>query len=195
MNQHLTPRWQMTAGLLLIVLLTLLRQLLEARMLSHMLLQFPLLLLAGALLVPALPNRLGGRLGRYNQIGITGLTLAAGVSSLWMIPRLLDLVVASTAVDAAKFASLILTGFALRLSWPLAVRTMQAFFLIGWAMMSATVGLLYQDAPVRLCNSYLGAEQTQVGSGLIVLSAALVICWFGLLLGEQPTTRPAQRLH
>lgn len=195
MSLRLPRSWQVIAGLLLIGLLLLLRQPLEAGMLGHMLLQFPLLLGAGALLSPALPEGLQTRLALYNQIGITGLTLAAGVTGLWMIPRLLDLAVASAAVDAAKFASLALTGLALRLSWPLAVRAMHAFFLIGWAMMSATAGLLYQDAPVRLCNSYLGTEQTQVGSGLIVLSAALVICWFGLLLGEPTTARPAQHLH
>lgn len=160
-------------------------------MVLHMLVQFPLLMLGAALLVDALPAASRNRLGSFNQLGISGLTFAVLVSSVWMIPRALDLAVQVGWVDGLKILTLLLAGMAVRLSWPRAVLSLQAFFLIGWAMMTATIGLLYQEVPMRLCTSYLQDEQTNTGIGLVALSGSLVLVWFGQSLNAMVRRKPS----
>ncbi|WP_158228952.1 hypothetical protein [Chitinimonas sp. BJB300] len=54
-------------------------------------------------------------------------------------------------------------------------------------LMTATIGLLYQDSTTRLCNSYLTDEQVTTGTGLIILATALVVVWCVPLLGAKST--------
>ena len=168
----------------IVALMLLFRQALEERMAWHMLCQFPMLILAGWLLAPVLPAGLRRLIASFNQIGLTGLTLATTVTSLWMIPLALDLAVSDWSADLLKFASLLAAGLALRLSWALAAKSLQAFFLIGWGMMTATAGLLYQEAPIRLCNNYLANEQVITGTGLIIVATVTVIGWFAFALND-----------
>ncbi|GAB3246523.1 hypothetical protein [Chitinimonas naiadis] len=191
-RQHVHAHIRLASCLLavgIVALMLLFRQALEARMAWHMLCQFPMLILAGWLLAPALPAGLRRLIASYNQIGLAGFTLAATVVSLWMIPLALDLAVSDRSTDLYKFASLLAAGLALRLSWALAAKPLQAFFLIGWGMMTATAGLLYQEAPVRLCNSYLADEQVITGTGLIIVATAIVIIWFAFALNDKTAPR------
>lgn len=150
---------------------------LEADMARHMLLQFPLLLLAGTQLGLALPAGARRRMLRWNAHGLSGLALFVVVTGVWMIPRALDMVLLSTAMEAAKFVSLLAAGAALSISWRAATPVVQAFFLGNWAWMSAFVGLLYQDNPARLCNFYLVDQQVFAGRGLVALAVALPLVW------------------
>ncbi len=68
-----------------------LHALLEASMASHMLLQFPALMVAGALLASVTSDSWRRRLAAWNAHGIAGLTFVALVMALAMVPRLLDL--------------------------------------------------------------------------------------------------------
>ena len=171
--------WGAYAGLLLGS-----RALVEANMWQHMLLQFPALITGGVWLGHALPARWAVASARYNQLGLTGLVYAAVATSVWMIPRAIDLAVEDWRIDAIKIASLLLTGIALRLSWKAAGRTLQAFFLVSWAMMTVTVGMLYQDSTSRLCSSYLTNDQVWAGYGLVAISGLLVAGWFARVLRE-----------
>ena len=174
-----TPRTQAALGLALCALLAwpTLRQALEASMWRHMVLQFPLLMGAGALLAAALPSRARTLVARWNAHGIAGLVLVAVVLAVLMVPRVLDLALRDGAIEAAKGAALVLAGAALRLSWRAAGLVVQGFFLGNVLPMTAVVGQLYIDAPLRLCNAYLLDDQARLGQWLIALAVLLALGW------------------
>ena len=174
-----TPRPQAALGLALCVVLAwpALRHALEASMWRHMVLQFPLLMAAGALLAAALPPRARGAVARWNAHGIAGLVLVAGVLAVLMVPRVLDLALRDPAIEAAKVAVLLGAGAALRLSWRAAGLVVQGFFLGNVLPMTAVVGQLYIDAPLRLCNAYLLDDQARLGQWLIALAVLLALAW------------------
>ena len=174
-----TPRTQAALGLALCVLLAWppLRHALEASMWRHMVLQFPLLMAAGALLAAALPPRARGAVARWNAHGIAGLVGVAMVLGVLMVPRVLDLALRDGATEAAKCAALVLAGAALRLSWRAAGLVVQGFFLGNVLPMTAVVGQLYIDAPLRLCNAYLLDDQARLGQWLIALAVLLALGW------------------
>lgn len=190
------PRWRAALGLLLaaVLALTSARALLEASMLRHMLVQAPLLLLAGALLASAAGPGLRAALARWNVLGISGLVAAGAVLGLLMVPRVLDLALAEPAVEAAKFALLLLAGAALALSWRPAGLLVQAFFLGNMLPMTAVAGQLYADSPVRVCNAYLLDDQARLGEWLIALACAAAVLWLAqvartVVLREERTGR------
>jgi hypothetical protein len=170
-------------ALLLPALLALppLRTALEASMLLHMLVQFPLLAGAGFVLAGWLPARSAARLQAWNAYGIGGLLFVALVSMLLMIPRLLDLALAQPAIEAAKWCVLLACGAAWRGSWQRAGLLVQGFFLGNVLPMMAVVGQLYQDSPVRLCNSYLLDDQVRLGEALVALAVAAGVAWIAHL--------------
>jgi hypothetical protein len=174
-----TPRTQAALGLALCVLLAWppLRHALEASMWRHMVLQFPLLMAAGALLAAALPPRTRGAVARWNAHGIAGLVLVACVLAVLMVPRVLDLALRDPAIEAAKVAVLLGAGAALRLSWRAAGLVVQGFLLGNMLPMTAVVGQLYIDAPLRLCNAYLLDDQARLGQWLIALAVLLALAW------------------
>ena len=174
-----TPRAQAALGLALCALLAwpALRHALEASMWRHMVLQFPLLMAAGALLAAALPPRARAAVARWNAHGIAGLVGVAVVLGVLMVPRVLDLALREPAIEAAKCAALLLAGAALRLSWRAAGLVVQGFFLGNMLPMTAVVGQLYIDAPLRLCNAYLLDDQARLGQWLIALAVLLALGW------------------
>ena len=173
------PRCQAALGLVLLALLALpvARHWLEASMWRHMLLQFPLWMLAGALLAAALPPRLRRAIASCNAHGITGLVWVGVVLSVLMVPRVLDLALRDMGVEVAKCAALLLAGTGLRLSWRPAGLVLQGFFLGMLLPMMAVVGQLYIDSPLRLCNAYLLDDQERLGRWLIALAAVLAMAW------------------
>ncbi len=172
-------RWQAGAGALLLVLLALpgSRHLLEASMWRHMVLQFPLGLLAGALLTAAVPPAWRARLARWNVYGASGLVAVIVVLAVLMVPRVLDLALVRPDVEFSKLAALLAAGAALRLSWRAAGLVLQFFFLGNVLPMMAVVGMLYIDSPLRLCNAYLLDDQVRLGRWLVALAAALALLW------------------
>lgn len=173
---------QVIAGLLTLLPLALfwpaLRHTVEARMLLHMLLEFPALFASGWLLqgrlmrVPAM-QRLGRACTLLDWRGWCGATLVSIVAVSWMLPSLLDLALLVPAVAAAKYASWWIAGWLLSSS----LRRMDPevlLFLVGnlaWMMCSA--GMLYIDTPARLCVNYLQDDQQQTGTALILLAVVL----------------------
>jgi len=147
----------------------------EAGMARHMLLQLPLLVLAGVTLrglrwrVPAF--------ARCDAHGLTGLTLLLCASACWMIPRALDASLTHGLVEALKFGSLLLAGLFLPGSLGRAGMVVQLFFLANLCAMCAIAGLLYQEAPQRLCNAYLLDEQSVAGGGLVGLALGVAVVW------------------
>lgn len=154
-----------------------LRATLESAMSLHMLIQFPALLLAGALLSTATSGALRRQLAPWNALGISGLVALSLSLAVLMIPRVLDLALIDIRVEAAKIIALVLCGALLRHSWRMGGLLIQAFFLGNMLPMMGVSGWLYQSAPERLCNAYLLDDQQSLGQGLIWLSVVIALIW------------------
>lgn len=173
--------WAILGVLLLIAAITW-RDDLERTMTRHMLAQIPMLLIAGVAgsrCLSAMPQGPGllRRLGTWNAHGLTGLLVFLLTTAYWMIPRALDSAVASAATEQAKMVSLFVAGFLLPASLTRANTILQLFFLGNFASMMAIVGMLYQDAPQRLCNFYLVDDQVWAGMGLVALAVVIPLLW------------------
>jgi hypothetical protein len=182
-------------GLCLLALLLLppVRRAAESSMTAHMLLQYPALLLAGALLAGPAAQRWHRGVQRFNELGIAGLLGTALVMALLMVPRVLDLALVDARVESLKLIALVGSGAALALSWQRAGTVIQAFFLGNVLPMLAVVGTLYQDSPTRLCNAYRLDDQQNLGTALVGVSVAVATLWL-LQLVPRPKTRPWSRV-
>jgi hypothetical protein len=163
-------------GLLLIGALGLpsMRRVLEANMVTHMLVQIPLLAAAGVLLASSLGPRVRRRLEAIADAW-PGMLAVWFASSYWMLPRALDAALVSPVTELAKFCSLpLLVGLPLALSWPRLGAVGRGFVLANAISMLGVIGWLYREAPVRLCNYYLIDQQVLLGNALLT---------FALLLG------------
>ena len=174
------------AALLFVVLATpVARDVLEGVMVAHMLVQIPLLAVAGALAVAALPLPLRARIAGWNRGGVSGALLAVIASSWWMVPRALDWALASPLMEAAKFVTVpLFVGAPLALSWSTLGSMGRGFVLANVLPMWAVVGWAYIAAPVRVCNYYLADQQVVAGVGLVIASIAL-----GAAMGVFPFVR------
>lgn len=169
--------WQISLILIVGLSLPPARHFLEADMRMHMLVQFPLLIIAGVWIGLLLPNYLKIKLSPYHSYGITGLLIASSVTSFWMIPLALDEVLVLPSLEIAKFISLLVAGVALAISWRAAGFLIQGFFLANVLPMMTVVGWLYLAAPLRLCNAYLSSQQESTGLALVYLSILVIIVW------------------
>lgn len=171
--------WRTAAAwlLLLLMLVPPLRKMIESSMAAHMLIQYPCLMVAGALLVERVPSRWLEAAQRWNELGIAGLVCSALTLAVLMIPRVLDLSLVNGQVEAIKLIALIANGGALRLSWKRAGVVVQTFFLGNVLPMTGVAGTMYQDSAVRLCNAYRLDDQQDLGLALVVLAVATAALW------------------
>lgn len=167
--------WALLGAALLLAAIAF-RHPLEQTMARHMLVQIPMLIGAGVAASRGLPGPLQ-RLGAWNDHGLTGLLAFLLATAYWMIPRALDSAVASAPAELAKVASLLAAGLLLPGSLARANTILQLFFLGNFASMTAIVGMLYQDAPRRLCNFYLVDDQMVAGTGLVALAIVIPVLW------------------
>lgn len=168
-----------TLALAVATVLPPLRELLEASMNRQMLVQFPWLAACGFVLAGTFPRRWRDRLDSGNAFGITGLLFVAIAMAVLMIPRVLDLALLEPRIEAAKWLALLACGAALRLSWRRAGLLVQGFFLGNVLPMTAAIGQLYEDSPLRLCNAYLLDDQVRLGNSLVALAIAVALAWMG----------------
>lgn len=164
-------------GLLVFLAIPAVRGWFESHMTRHMLVQLPLITATGWLLADFCGSGQKSCLRAWNAYGLPGLLLGLLATSFWMIPRAIDAARLLPWAEAAKFGSLLAAGAAFRYSWPLAGRIVQAFFLGNWCWMAAVVGLLYQDAPTRLCAVYLADEQINAGFWLVIVALLAFLAW------------------
>lgn len=177
---------------------------LEASMTRHMLVQYPLLMLAGFLFATAWPPSWAARLHRWNAHGISGLLAVAVMLAILMIPRVLDLALVDGRAEMLKCLALLACGAAIALSWQTAGLLVQGFFLGNVLPMMVVAGNLYETSPVRICNAYLLDDQARLGQLLVWIAAAIAAAWFiGLvrtlvrrdaaMLPDDAGTEPAAR--
>ncbi|MBZ0224960.1 MAG: hypothetical protein K8F51_03165 [Comamonas sp.] len=170
-------------ALWLVLALPPLRAPLEASMTLHMLVQMPLLALAGVWLAAPLPRPWREHLARWNHRGINGFLLASFVGMLWMVPRMLDEAVQQPWVALAKFTSIaLLLGAPLALSWPRAGFVLRAVLLLEAVATAFRLGWLYLATPSRLCSVYLLDDQQRLGQALVLLGLALSLVVAGRLM-------------
>jgi hypothetical protein len=162
------------AGGLLVLLL---KDWLEIDMARHMLIEFPLLLIAGAAIGCALDERLGAQIERCNRIGLLGFVFASMTLAYWMIPAALDAVLLNGWVAAGKYVSLLGSGVLLWSSFRVAPLPLQVFFVGNFACMTATIGLIYQSAPQQICLNYLPDAQSSTGEGLVAAAVIAGCTW------------------
>lgn len=171
------------------------RHLLEASMTLQMLVQVPLLALAGWWLRPLLPNRVVERVARWNRSGITGIVLVSLAAMVWMLPRTMDASLDIPAVELAKFASApLLVGLPLAISWPAAGFVVRGLFLAEVVATAFRLGWLYLVSPQRLCSNYLLGDQQLLGKLMLATGAAIsVVLGWQLLWGRIKVDRTAAR--
>jgi hypothetical protein len=153
------------------------RRWLEADMARHMLIEFPLLLVAGLATAKALPEGSVAFIIRFNRLGLAKFTFVSLTTAYWMIPAALDQALLSGPAAAAKYTSFLAAGMLLPVSFQAAPLAMQTFFVGNWVWMTATVGLLYQNTPQQLCVNYLIGTQLSAGEGLVAAALAIAALW------------------
>lgn len=175
-------RWRPWLGLALWAVLALppVRHTLEATMTLQMLVQIPLLALAGWWVAPALPRRWIEASVAWNRSGISGILLASFAAAIWMLPRMLDAALEAPAVALAKFASVpLLVGLPLAVSWPRAGFVVRGVWLVEIVATAFRLGWMYLVSPVRLCSNYLLDDQQRLGQWMLAIGVlvTLVLAW------------------
>lgn len=176
-----------------------LRLALESDMALHMTVQLPLLVGVGVLLAKPLRRHEPRWLAEADWLGIPGLVLVVFATTLWMLPRMLDMALADPWADLAKFLSLpLFAGLPLGLSWRRMPTLGRAFVFANFIPKLGAVGGLYLAAPIRLCSYYRLDQQAVAGWSLIAVAAGLGMAWFlAAFIGwsHLPVPRRSARRH
>lgn len=165
---------------------------LVATMTLQMLVQIPLLAVAGWWVAHAVPVPALRAIGAWNHGGVSGLLLASFTAMAWMLPRAMDAAVDDPAIALAKFASVpCLIGAPLALSWPRMGFVVRGVFFVELIATTFRLGWLYEASPVRLCANYLIGDQQLLGEILLAIGTAgsLWLAW-QLLAGRIQVERP-----
>lgn len=156
------------------------RHALESTMTLQMLMQIPLLALAGWCLAQGTPAALVRGLADWNHHGISGLLLASLTAMVWMLPLAMDAALNDPRVALAKFLSVpLLIGAPIALSWPRAGFVVRGLVLVELIATALRLGWLYLISPLRLCSNYLLDDQQRLGTILLVIgfTILLVVAW------------------
>lgn len=193
-------RVAVAAGLLLVTAIPPVAWWWEASLVRHMLMQIPMLILAGIMLGSLRrpdPARDAAATARGRQAdGIAAVLLGAFTVAFWMLPRWLDAAAGDARVDAVKIVTLVLlAGLPLGWGWPRLGGIARAFFWAQAISMAAVLGVLYLTFPERLCNSYLVSEQPVLGAVMLAVAGILALCGaaralFGLGKRDRPGGPP-----
>ncbi|NSL50930.1 hypothetical protein [Calidifontibacillus erzurumensis] len=162
-------------GLIFFLALPPVKQFTESFMIGQMLVQIPLLVLAGFFLGKTIldiwPNLISKK---YN--GIAGILLAVFTISFWMLPRSIDASINEMWFAIAKYSSLpLLAGIPISCSWKKLHPIGQNFIWANLVSMFIIMGWLYLTSPVRLCNNYLLEQQHLLGKSYLFLSGLIII--------------------
>lgn len=154
------------------------RNLIEQSMSWHMVVQMPLLLLGGWLLMGAVPQGRGlQQLNAWNRFGLTGFIASQVIFAYWMLPVSIDRAVVLPSVDLLKLVFLLVCGAMLKHSVDRSPAVVQLFF-VGYAVsMLATAGMYLATTDRRLCNAYSLQGQLNAGLGVATLGVALGCAW------------------
>lgn len=171
-----------------------LRHALESTMSLQMLVQLPLLALAGWLIAREASGWLARRIVPWNYRGVSGLLLASLTSMVWMLPLAMDAALDDPRVALAKFVSVpMMIGAAVALSWPRAGFVIRGVVVLELTATAFRLGWLYLISPVRLCSNYLLDDQQRLGVLLLAIGSAIVLALAWKLLWGRFDIGPADR--
>ncbi len=184
------PHFQFGTSVLTVLALPSVRSTLEAGLVSHMLLQIPILAFAGWHLGVATRCTAGRCFESWDRHGLTGIILAVCIALFWMLPRSIELSLERPGYEFAKFLSVPLAGFALAVSYPRAPVLLRGLLLSHVVSMFGVLAWTFLAAPVRLCLSYLASEQKNAGYLLLAAGFGISAYWGACLLfdGRQAQT-------
>ena len=166
------------------------RSLIEQSMLWHMVVQMPLLVLAGWWAVGAAPARgWASPLGAWNRYGMTSLVASQAIAAYWMLPLAIDRAVVLPSADLQKLATLWVCGALLKHGLMRAPELIQLFFVGGTALMMGWLGTFFATTEQRLCNAYSLEGQAQAGGAFAALGLALGGAWLVGALRGRPQAR------
>jgi len=144
---------------------------LESAMVTHALVQLPLLAASGVLYTRSLPRT---RSPSKDAYAVPVLLVALFCAALWMLPRTLDASLTDARWEAAKLTTLpVLVGASLGWSWPRLLPLTRAFVWSNLLSMLLVLGWLYRAAPIRVCNFYLASEQVHLATGYFSIAALI----------------------
>ena len=148
---------------------------LEADPVTHILVQLPLLAISGGLLVAGL----GGQNIPISDSWANAISWVAVFTILiWMLPRSIDAALSDPVVELAKFVSIpIFVGGSFALGWGKSHPFLRGFLKANAISMLGVLSFLYVNAPVRICNSYLVADQERLGYAFLFAAFGLSIAW------------------
>lgn len=161
---------------------------LEKLPLSHILVQLPLLICVGYLLVEAKSQKIGEWYigGEWNKGGYASLLIAIFTIAFWMLPRSIDAAISSGTMELLKFLTVpLLIGVPLKLGWYRAHPILKGFLKAQAISMLGVAAFIYIHAPIRICNSYLENAQQDLGYGFLYTSIALAVIWSAPLFLSQ----------
>lgn len=155
-----------------------LRNLIEQSMVWHMVVQMPMLVLAGWYSMgSASKTRFVHSLASWNRFGLTGLIASLCAMAYWMLPLAIDRAVVLPQADAFKLITLFVCGALLKHSFGRAPGVIQVFFVGYTVPMLIWLGAYFAATDLRLCNAYSLSSQVHAGCALIGLGAALGCVW------------------
>lgn len=170
---------RMVPAVLLILAAVALRGQTIASPVMHMLVQIPMLALAGWWAAKSY--------GLASPAPVTSLIVAISATAFWMLPRSIDAALENAWIDLAKFISIpALIGAQLGSAWDHLHPVLRGFVKAQSLSMLGVLGFLYTHAPVRICNAYLVNDQERLGFGLLYICAALVVLWTLPVLTGRP---------
>ncbi|KXH87059.1 hypothetical protein [Sporosarcina sp. HYO08] len=148
---------------------------LESMMVIHMLVQIPLLILAGWLMGAGVLQKFPRFFANWNGNGVSGILLVSIILMYWMLPRAMDEALLGGWIELFKFISLPVAGLFIRDSWTKLKTNGKSFVFLNFLSMFGLMGWLYMDAPIQLCNNYLELEQKALGWGFLAITLAMIL--------------------
>ena len=154
-------------------------------MVWHMVVQMPMLIAGGWLLVGnGIKGLKGHRFSYWNQYGLTSFIASQLVAAYWMLPLAIDRAVVLPAADTLKFLSLLACGAMLKTSFERSPAVLQLFFVGYSVSMLISAGSFLATTDRRLCNAYSLASQLNAGTGVVALGIAVGSAWAFQLFRE-----------
>lgn len=163
-------------GLLILLSFPPVKQLMETYMVGQMIVQLPLLVLAGFYIGKAIRAKIPIDQTEFNTNGVPGILLAIFTISFWMLPRSIDASINEEIFAIAKYSSLpLLAGIPICFSWFRLNSIGKNFIWANLISMFVVMGWLYIKSPIRLCNNYLIGQQLLLGQTYLLLTGLLII--------------------
>jgi uncharacterized membrane protein YqaE (UPF0057 family) len=158
---------------------------LKQSMHTHMLVQLSLLVLIGVAIGQQLNKYYPQLLYQVKVFRAALLLLAIATMMIWMIPRLLDLAVENTWVDAAKVLSLpLLAGLPLYFAWQNFGPIVRGILHLEALATLLRLAWLYIESPTRLCVQYGLDDQKRLGTILIAIAIMYALYLLTKVMGN-----------